>query len=38
MPGGIQPFQIINPNNPQMMTMGVFPMMQNMQAMQNQMK
>lgn len=38
MPGNM-PFQIVNPQNPQMQTMGMFPMMQGMQvpgmAMQN---
>ncbi len=39
MPGGIfmggmpgnMPFQIVNPQNPQMQTMGMFPMMQGLQ-------
>jgi hypothetical protein len=40
MPGGMfvggmppnMPFQIVNPQNPQMQTMGMFPMMQGMQV------
>ena len=30
MPGNM-PFQIVNPQNPQMQTMGMFPMMQGLQ-------
>ena len=41
MPGmtGMQPFQIMNPQNPNSATMGLFPMMQNMPglALQNSM-
>jgi hypothetical protein len=32
--GGMPPFQIVNPHMPQNATMGVFPMVQNIQNMQ----